>query len=450
MKETHAATPSRGTSVGNETDRRQNEKLLGFFGAVALVIANTIGTGVFTTSGFALADLGEPAFVMLAWLIGGFYALSGAAVYSDLAEKYPESGGEYTFLRHTLHPALGTVAGWISLVAGFTTPIAAAALGAQLYLLRAFDLELQAPWIATAIILGLGLLHAGVPKKGVALQNIAVLIKVCAILVFIAFGVPTAASTIAAERTPSIAAFPILAFAGSLVWISYAYSGWNAAVYVAGDIDGGGRTVRRALYAGTLLVIGLYLGVSAVILYGAPPEEIRGVAESGAIAALAIGGPLAEQALSGLIAVALITSASSMLLSGPRVYARMASDGVLPAALGKLHGDHPRIAVLAQSFLSLIVVWSSSLRDLLEFAGVTLSLSAGAVVVGWLRQKLCATSPSPPLIKICAAIFFLFATLGIAIASLVIRPVSALAAAFLIGWGLAAHFLDNLRIRKIV
>jgi amino acid transporter len=440
MNETHAANPSRGISSYFKTDRRQSEKLLGLFGAVALVIANTIGTGVFTTSGFALADLGEPAFVMLAWLIGGFYALAGVAIYSDLAEKYPESGGEYVFLRHTLHPALGTVAGWISLVAGFTAPIAAAALSAQLYFLRTFAFELQAPWIAVAIILGLGFLHAGVPKKGVVFQNFAVLTKVCAILVFIAFGAPTAASTIAAARIPPVAAFSVLAFAGSLVWISYAYSGWNAAVYVTGDIEGGGRTVKRALYAGTLLVIALYLGVSAVILYGAPPEEIRGVAESGAIAALAIGGPLAEQALSGLIAVALVTSASSMLLSGPRVYARMASDGVLPAALGKLHGDHPRIAVLAQAFLSLIVVWSASLRDLLEFAGVTLSLSAGAVVVGWLRQELRATSSSHRFIKLCAAIFFLSATLGIAIATLIMRPSSALAAAILIGCGLAAHF----------
>lgn len=433
--------------VGNRQPR--SGKLLGFFSAVALVIANTIGTGVFTTSGFALADLGDPAFVMLGWLIGGVYALAGVAIYSDLAEKFPESGGEYTFLRHTLHPALGVVAGWISLVAGFTTPIAAAALGAQLYFVRAFGFEIEAPLIASAVIIGLGLLHASVPKAGVAFQNAAVFVKVCAILVFIAFGAPTVATTIASAHVLSVAPFPILAFAGSLVWISYAYSGWNAAVYVTGDIDGGGRTVRRSLYAGTFLVIALYLGVSAVILYGAPQEDISGVADSGAIAALAIGGPLAEHALSGLIAVALVTSASSMLLSGPRVYARMASDGVLPAALGKLHGDHPRIAVLVQAFLSLIVVWSASLRDLLEFAGVTLSLSAGAVVVGWLRQEMRATFMSPPIIKLCAAIFFLSATSGIAVATLIMRPASALAAAVLIGCGFAAHFWGSLRNREI-
>jgi len=282
-------------------------------------------------------------------------------------------------------------------------------------------------------------LHAGAPEKGVSFQNIAVLIKVCAILAFIAFGAPTAVSRIEVAPMPTISAFPLLAFAGSLVWISYAYSGWNAAVYVTGEVDGGGGTVKRALYAGTLLVIMLYVGVSAVILYGSPREEISGVAESGAVVALAIGGPFAEKALSGLIALALITSTSSMLLSGPRVYARMASDGVLPAALGRLHGDHPRIAVLAQTILSLIVIWVAGLRDLLEFAGVTLSLSAGAVVVGWLREEMRAKFSRSQTIKFCAAAFFLSATSGIAVVTLVMRPGSAIAAAVLIGCGLAAH-----------
>lgn len=432
------APAAEGRAPGGERGRGEG-KLLGFSGAVALVIANTIGTGVFTTSGFALADLGEPAFVMLSWLTGGVYALAGVVVYSDLAAKYPESGGEYVFLRNTLHPALGAAAGWISLVAGFTTPIAAAALGAQLYLARAGGPGAAAPWVATLIVIGLGLLHAGAPAKGVAFQNLAVLIKVCAILVFIAFGAPTAGAAIAAAAAPSLEAFPLLAFAGSLVWISYAYSGWNAAVYVTGDIAGGGRTVERALYSGTLLVIALYLGVSAVILYGAPPEQIRGVAESGALAALAIGGPRAEQALGALIALALVTSASSMLLSGPRVYARMARDGVLPAAFGRLHGEHPRFAILAQAAFSLVVIWSAGLRDLLEFAGVTLSLSAGAVVVGWLRQEMRVGLAPGKLLEIGAAIVFLTTTTGIMVSALIMRPASALAAALLIGVGLTAY-----------
>lgn len=422
---------------------KQTTSLLDYRGAIALVIANTIGTGVFTTSGFALADLGSPAYVMLAWLVGGIYALCGVAIYADLAARFPQSGGEYAFLRETLHPALGTVSGWISLVAGFTSPIAAAALGAQLYLARVIAINTSIPWVATLLILLLGVLHAVTPKVGVRFQNLAVLIKVIAIVVFIVFAVPHVSDAIVAAPVIEANNFSLIAFAGSLVWISFAYSGWNAAVYVTNEVDGGGATVKRALYTGTGLVIVLYLGVSAVILYGAPPLEIRGVAESGAAAARALGGVDAEQALSGLIALALVTSASSMLLSGPRVYAQMAKDGALPKFMGHLHGEHPRIAVLAQTLFCVMVVWSAGLRELLEFTGVMLSLSAGAVVIGWLKQQFDNPAPSFRYFQLIAAFIFLAATIGIAVAALTMRPGSALAAVVLIGFGLLVHYGAN-------
>ncbi len=427
---------------------KQTASLLDYRGAIALVIANTIGTGVFTTSGFALADLGSPAYVMLAWLVGGVYALCGVAIYADLAARFPQSGGEYAFLRETLHPALGTVAGWVSLVAGFTSPIAAAALGAQLYLARVMPIDNDLPWLATALIVLLGLLHAAAPKVGVKFQNLAVLIKVIAIMVFMVFGVPHVSEAIAIAPAIASSSFSLMAFAGSLVWISFAYSGWNAAVYVTSEVDGGGATVKRALYTGTGLVIVLYLGVSAVILYGAPQLEIRGVAESGAAAARALGGIGAEQALSGLIALALMTSASSMLLSGPRVYAQMANDGALPKFMGQLHGDHPRIAVLAQTLLCVMVVWSAGLRELLEFAGVMLSLSAGAVVIGWLKQEFNNPAPSLRYFQLIAALTFLAATIGIAVAALTMRPGSALAAVVLIGFGLLVHYWPSRSVTK--
>ena len=205
------------------------------------------------------------------------------------------------------------------------------------------------------------------------------------------------------------------------------------------EVEGGGEIAGRALAVGTLLVTALYLGVSAVILYGAPPDELSGVAESGAVAARALGGANAEKALSCLIALALLTSASSMILSGPRVYARMARDGVLPAMLGRLHGDYPRMAILAQAALSLLVVWAAGLRELLQFAGVTLSLSAGAVAIGWFRQEARSPHSSLRLFKAMAGLFFLAATGGIAIATMVMRPASTLAATILICWGLVAH-----------
>lgn len=418
-----------------------SNRLLDERGAIALVIANTIGTGVFTTSGFALADLGSPRLVLVAWVIGGVYALAGVAIYADLAKRFPRSGGEYVFLRQTLHPALGTVAGWISLVAGFSAPIAAAAVGAQLYITHAFDLELASPWIATAIILFLGVLHAFAPRAGVRFQNGAVLIKVLAIVIFILFGASHVSQETLAPLETQPPTFSFLALGGALVWISYAYSGWNAAVYVTGEVAGGGTTVYRALFTGTLVVIVLYLGVSTVILSSAPQSEISGVAQSGAVAANALGGVLAERSLSSLIALALITSASSMLVTGPRVYAQMAQDGVLPSFFGRLQGEHPRLAVLAQMVICLTIIWSAGFSSLLEFVGVTLSISAGVVVVGWLREEFFQPTERPRLPLVGAALLFLAATTGIAVAGFALKPLSALAAILLVLFGLAVHYI---------
>ena len=422
------------------------QKLLDYRGAVALVIANTIGTGVFTTSGFALADLGSQIWVLLAWLVGGIYALCGVVIYSDLAQHYPHSGGEYAFLRYTLHPALGTVAGWISLVAGFTSPIAAAALGAQLYFVRFMPLDAEQPWIASIVIVLLGFLHGFFPREGVRLQNQAVLLKVVVILLFIVFGLIylTEGNSGNALSNMVTEPFSVLNFAGSLVWISFAYSGWNAAVYVTGEIEGGGKTVSRALFSGTILVICLYLGVSAVILFSAPASELSGVADSGAIAARALAGSGSEKALSALVALALMTSVSSMLISGPRVYAQMASDSVLPKIMGGFENGHPKLAILAQTGVCLALVWLSGIRQLLEFAGICLSVSAGMVVIGWLRlvkQKIIQAS----LFKLLASCVFMLATLGIFLASLSMRQESLYALFMLIGWGLLMHFFARAR-----
>ena len=426
-------------------------RLLDYRSALALVIANTIGTGVFTTSGFALADLGSPLWVLLAWMVGGIYALSGVRIYSDMAISFPHSGGEYAFLRNSLHPVFGTIAGWISLVAGFTTPIAAAALGAELYLNRVLMLHFEWPWIASLIIILLGVMHALAPQQGVRFQNNAVLLKVVVIVVFVGLGLVSISNNHPIEAFKAIPeqSFSWIKFAGSLVWITFAYSGWNAAVYVTGEVVGGGQTVTRALLTGTLIVIVLYLGVSAVILYSAPISELKGVADSGAIAAKALGGEYTERALSALIALALITSVSSMLMSGPRVYMQMANDGVFPKVLGAFQNGHPRLAIFLQTVLCLLLIWLAGIRELLEFTGVSLSFSAGLVVIGWLvlvgRRIIKAT-----LISGLASLVFMTATLGIMLGSIAMRQESLFALIALLAWGAFAHFFSLSKIYTIL
>ncbi len=358
---------------------------LGLFSASSLVIANMIGAGVFTTSGFALADLGQREWVLLAWLVGGLLAMCGALSYGALARRIPESGGEYTFLSRTIHPMAGFVAGWISLLAGFTAPIAAAALGLQAYLVGSSSDGIRPEWIGTGAILVVGLMHGLRLREGVILQNLAVGLKLLAIAVLVAFG---AARIPVQDLQPSSSgSFELGAFAVTLVWISFAYSGWNATVYVASEVRDPDRNLHRSLIFGTLLVTLVYLALNAVFVYGAPVGAIAGKAEVGAIAAEAIGGPWLRQAVSALVALALFTSISAMVMTGPRVYARMAEDGLFPRIF-KPGREVPGAAVALQVGLAILVLWYSDLARLLGYIGFTLGLSAAATVAGLIAMRI--------------------------------------------------------------
>ncbi len=344
-----------------------------------------IGAGVFTTSGFALADLGSPDVVLLAWAVGGVLALCGALCYGALARRLPESGGEYLFLAATLHPLAGFLAGWVSLLAGFTAPIAAAALGLQAYLLAGSESAGRPEWLGSGAIVLAGLMHGLRLQTGVWLQNLAVGVKLLAIAVLVLLG------ALALPGAPQeVHSLPVRlelgAFAVTLVWISFAYSGWNAAVYVAGEVRDPEWTLPRSLLLATGIVTLVYLALNAVFLYGAPAEALAGRPEVGAIAAEHLGGPALRRALSVLVALALFTSISSMVMVGPRVYARMAADGVFPPVF-RFEAGVPAAAIALQVGLAVALVWSTGLAQLLGYIGFTLGLSAAAAVVGLLLLR---------------------------------------------------------------
>jgi len=358
---------------------------LGLTSAAALVVGNMIGAGVFTTSGFALADLGRPEIVLLAWVVGGVMALCGALSYGALARRIPESGGEYTFLSRTVHPLAGFLAGWVSLLVGFTAPIAAAALGLQAYLADSFGLAGRPEWIGTTAIVIAGLMHGLQLRTGVVLQNTAVGLKLALIGGFVLLGALRIPAQVDSSVLPS-AGFELSAFAVTLVWISFAYSGWNAAVYVAGEVREPERNLHRSLWLGTGVVTLIYLALNAVFLYSAPAPALAGKAEIGAIAAEALGGTALRQAVSVLVALALFTSISSMVMAGPRVYARMAEDGLFPRWLG-VAKEVPTAAVALQVGLAVLVAWFSGLRELLGYIGFTLGLSAAATIGGLIALR---------------------------------------------------------------
>jgi len=354
----------------------------------ALVVGNMIGAGVFTTSGFALAELGSPARVLWAWAVGGAIALCGALGYAALSRRLPLSGGEYLYLSRNIHPIVGFIAGWVSLLAGFTAAISFAALTLAAYVLPeggATDGPLAGA-VASAVILFSVLLHGLGLRIGAGAQNAAVALKLVAMIAFallalLARGGPSFWPGVVeiAEGTRDVPPLSIGAFASSVMWISFSYSGFNAAVYVAGEVQAAGTRVPRALVAGTVTTMAVYLALNAVFVLVPPFDAVAGREDVAAAAARELGGEPLVHAVRMIVVLALFTSISAMVMTGPRVYAKMADDGLMPRVL-RFEGETPIAAVVMQAVLSVVVVWITGLRELLSYLGFTLSLSAALTV----------------------------------------------------------------------
>ncbi|MBL8732485.1 MAG: APC family permease [Planctomycetes bacterium] len=354
--------------------------------AVLLVVANMVGVGVFTTSGFALQDLGDRGLVLLAWLVGGLLALCGALSYGALALRFPASGGEYEYLRRTLHPLAGTAAGLLSMFAGFSAPIAAAAHLLQVYGCRLFDLAAPAlPWTGTVAILLAWAMHSGRVHLGARLQDLVVALKLLLAAGFLVLSLRLLGAP--ATDGGSVTTTPWNGFASSMPWIYLAYSGWNAAAYVAGEVVDARRNVPRAMLLGTLVVTGLYLALNAVFLWSSDATLLTGRPEIAAIAAENLLGRPGEVLVTGIVVLALLTSITGMMMAGPRVYARMAQAGELPRQLAAPGDRPPRAALLLQTVLALGFLWAAQLQELMTYIGWTLSLSAAATVWGLVRVR---------------------------------------------------------------
>ncbi len=363
--------PARSTSVA----------VLGLPSLVALIIANMIGAGVFTTSGFALGDLGSANRVMAAWVVGGVIALCGALSYGGLVRHITDSGGEYLFLSRIIHPVAGFIAGWVSLLAGFTGAIAFAARAFETYAFPTRPDWLPSGLAASVMVLVAAVLHGVKVETGAVSQNIVVAVKVMMLVSFLLFSASVGMTQGMGVAPAPAAPFDFVIFAGSLVWISLSYSGFNAAVYVAGEAKDAQRNAPKALWIGTLIVTVLYVALNAAFVYLPPFDAVVGKEDVAAAAAQAIGGQPAALAIRFVTVLALVTSVFSLVMAGPRVYARMADDGVFPSFFRFSGAGAPTAAIAAQAVLAIAVIAVSDLRGLLSYLGFTLSLS-GALTVG--------------------------------------------------------------------
>jgi len=370
---------------------KEQKRQLGLFTAIAIVVANMIGTGIFTTTGFLAERLLHPGPILAAWVAGGVVALCGALAYAELAVAMPRSGGEYYYLSRLYHPVVGFLSGWISLIVGFSAPVAAAAVAFGEYL-SAINESIPPLWAATGIVLLLSVLHLADVKWGSTVQNFFAALKFLLIAGLIVAGFALA---------PDLAAFPALsgaplkpllspAFAVSLIFVMYTYSGWNAATYIAGEVRNPGRNLPRALIIGTLAVIVLYAGLNALFLFTLSVGDMAGEVEVGHFVAVKLFGQKGGQYISTLISIALVSSVSAMIMAGPRVYEALGEDHRFFAFLSKRSGRQtPWVAILLQMGVALLLVATFSFEAILYYVGFTLSLFSGLAVAGVyvLRQR---------------------------------------------------------------
>ncbi len=388
----------------------EKRRRLGSLSLGAIVAANMIGAGVFTTSGFALADLGSPTRVLWAWVAGGALALLGVLCYGALAARLSESGGEYLFLSKTVHPGLGFLAGWVSIWAGFTGAIALAAEAAQAYLAPWLPAFLPADVVGSALIVLAGLLHTRGLRLGANVQNVVVLAKVALLVLLVVLGARAAPQAYASPHPPD---FSFASFTVTMMWVSLSYSGWNAAVYIGGEARDPGSTLPRSMLVGTLAVTVLYLALNWLFVHAAPVSELAGQKDIAAVAARAMGGAPLESLVRVILVVSLITSISSMIMIGPRVIARMAEDGVLPRRLG-FQGSIPGAAIWTQAGLAIGILWASGLREQLTNLGWILSLFTALTVVGLLRLRRREGGENVPIVGYpIVPLAFLLGVLGL-------------------------------------
>lgn len=371
-----------------------SERKIDFLAAISLVVANMVGTGVFTSLGFQLLSLQEGFTIVLLWSIGGLVALCGAVAYAELATRMPEDGGEYYFLSKIYHPSFGFMAGFVSATVGFSAPIAAAAFALGKYSGALFGGAVDPIWIGAVVVVVIGLIHTLNLKAGVQFQKVFTLIKVAIIAIFIVAGLMGGNQTGINFQQSGAAWDEIFtsSFAVSLVYVSYAYSGWNASAYLAGEIKNPAKNLSRSIFWGTLAVTLMYVLINAVFLMAAPKAEMvvdtTGSAafapkEVGIIASKYIFNHWVGNAMGIVISLLLVSTISAMIIAGPRVMQPMFAKLPPFKVLGSTDKrGNPVMAIVFQTMLALVILFSASFDQVIQYIAFTLTLFTTLTVMG--------------------------------------------------------------------
>ncbi len=344
-----------------------------------------IGTGVFTSLGYQVGDLPSGFAILLLWALGGLTALCGALCYAELGAALPRSGGEYHFLGQIYHPWAGFVSGWVSATVGFAAPIALVAMTFSAYL-QAVVPNLPARLVACALIALLALSHMRSHSTSSRVQWVFTLIKFVLILLFCAATFWLLPDGQPVQFVPASGDWSLISSAGfavALIYVNYAYTGWNAATYITGELTDPQRTLPRVLAMGTLLVTVLYVLLNAAFLYAAPMSALEGKIEIGYIAGEYVFGRSGAQVMAVALALLLISTVSAMTLAGPRVLQVIGEDFPIMGMLAKLNRQGiPALAIGFQSLIAMGFVLTATFESILVFTGFVLGLNTLATVIG--------------------------------------------------------------------
>lgn len=425
---------------------------LRFFSLTNIVIANMIGAGIFTTSGLLMGQLHDPLLLVILWIAGGGLALFGALSYSELGATFPKAGGEYIFLSELFSPLAGFLSGWVSFIVGFSAPIAASSLAFSEYLFRAFPegtlqehLLLFQKVTATGIIVIFTLIHYFGLKSGAKVQNVLTMFKVVLILALVGAGFLWGQGTFShfqVNEPDGTGAGSISTIGLSLMWIMFAYSGWNAATYVGSEVQDPQKNIPRSLITGTLVVTLLYVLLNLLFVFAIPADEIKDVISVGGLAANRLFGRTLDQFFSLFIAVILLSSISAFIIIGPRVYYAMAKSGHFFSLAGKVNRSGvPGISILVQSMLAVLFVMSGTFDQIITLLGFSLGIFPILAVAGLFRLRFQGRSARKISGYPLFPMIFIILSISILVLAYMERPVESSIAILVILAGIPAFYL---------
>jgi APA family basic amino acid/polyamine antiporter len=367
-----------------------------FLVATAIVVADMVGVGVFTSLGFQVKDIASGFSILLLWTVGGLVALCGVFAYGELGAMFPRSSGEYNFLSRAYHPAFGFLAGFVSATVGFAAPVALAAMAFGEYAKSVFS---SAPpmALAIAVVWLVSLVQLSGVKHSSTFQLISTLLKVVLIIAFLiagaVIGTPQPISFVpSASDLSQVTSAP---FAIGLVFVMYSFSGWNAATYIIGEMKTPQQNLPRALLAGTLIVLVLYVALNAVFLLTSPIDKLSGQLDVASISGRYIFGDVGGRMVGAMICIGLISSISAMMWIGPRVMMTMGEDiPALRVFSRRSTSGAPAYAILFQLAVASLLLFTRSFEAVLDFIQFALLFCSFFTVLGVI--KLRVTSPELP------------------------------------------------------